>query len=30
MLFAMLIMGCIVLGVVAACEYIKWKVRRTR
>ena len=28
--FAMLILGCIVLGVVAACEYIKWKVRRVR
>jgi hypothetical protein len=30
MLFAMLIMGCIVLGVVVACEYIKWKVRRAK
>jgi hypothetical protein len=30
MLFAMLILGMIVLGVVVACEYIKWKVRRAR
>jgi len=28
--FAMLILGCIVLGVVVACEYVKWKVRRIR
>lgn len=28
MLFAVLILACIVLGVVAACEYVKWKVRR--
>jgi len=28
MLFSILILGMIVLGVVAACEYIKWKVRR--
>ena len=28
--FAMLILGCIVLGVVVACEYIKWKVRRVK
>jgi hypothetical protein len=28
--FAMLILGCIVLGVVTACEYVKWKVRRVR
>lgn len=30
MMFAMLILGCIVLGVVVACEYIKWKVRRAK
>jgi hypothetical protein len=30
MLFAMLILGCIVLGVVVACEYVKWKVRRAK
>jgi hypothetical protein len=30
MLFAMLIMGCIVLGVVVSCEYVKWKVRRAK
>lgn len=30
MLFAIIIMACIVLGVVAACEYIKWKVRRAQ
>ena len=28
MLFSVLILGMVVLGVVAACEYIKWKVRR--
>jgi len=28
--FAFLVLGCIVLGVVAACEYIKWKVRRVK
>jgi len=28
MLFAMLMLGMMVLGVVTACEYIKWKVRR--
>ncbi|MCL2679296.1 MAG: cytochrome C [Dehalococcoidia bacterium] len=30
MYFAMLMMGMMILGVVAACLYIKWKVRRTR
>ena len=30
MLFAMLILGCIVLGVITACEYVKWKVRRVK
>jgi hypothetical protein len=30
MLFAMLVLGCIVLGVVTACEYVKWKVRRAK
>jgi hypothetical protein len=26
----MLVLGCIVLGVVTACEYVKWKVRRAK
>jgi hypothetical protein len=30
MIFAVLILGMIVLGVVAACEYIKWNVRRVK
>ncbi len=28
MVFAYVVLGAIVLGVIAACEYIKWKVRR--
>ncbi len=28
MVFAMAVLGAIILGVIASCEYIKWKVRR--